>query len=557
MSLLESMNDDLVDVIAGFLRGRMVASASVGVRSWARLRDNQRFWYGRCCAEQKLAGWAFEDAACWRSAYARLAGAVRSGRWVAGPFRRHGLEDRVAAPQLFASRYGGTLYNYGGWTRGGPQTDLRWVASATVESAARGAGDAPPLEFAYCRSAGRPAVNGGAQTLTPLWTAGGAGAPSDGHAASCLRRGGGEDVGAALSLVVAYGGGGGGYRHEHNDWAVGVLEEPRAGGALDEPRVRWVRAGGAAGDEFRERWAPRPPADGEPLPRCAHSGTYVPSRCFAAGLFEEGCVVFFGGHSANTAVTLAAAQFLDVKTWTWLAARDDGVAEGDVAPRARHGHSASLYEAPEGAYLIFAGGGEGIILDDPRECVDASDAQALFLGDVSLDAGAVEGLEWLPVVDLRHESYAPGRHHTAAPVGEAQVALYGGGHRPDGALVRLDLGAVVAAGRRPAPPRSVDLVDVDGGRAAPKPTPRKFHAMASLYPKLPLVVVHGGWRYNPHFDDLWIAAVAPDDADLAGFREARRRVRGGPLVAARPGRLPALFFSIFARLRGLRRFPRR
>ena len=62
-----------------------------------------------------------------------------AARWAAGPTRAHGLGDRVAAPQMFLSPDGRRLYNYGGWTSRGPQTDLAVSSADAYEAFACGA----------------------------------------------------------------------------------------------------------------------------------------------------------------------------------------------------------------------------------------------------------------------------------------------------------------------------------------------------------------------------------------------------------------------------------
>jgi hypothetical protein len=204
-----------------------------------------------------------------------------------------------------------------------------------------------------------------------------------------------------------------------------------------------------------------------------------------------------------------------------------------------HGHSAALVERGGGAYLVFVGGGTGSILDDPARCNERSVAQVL-------DLHSLRG-PFLPKVQLTHDSYAPGRHHTACRVSQNRVVLYGGGDNPDPAVCVLDLAAVVdaavaaaaraqtaasaqaaeterrglarraisrlAAGltRSASPPATVALRDLGGGET--QPTPRKFHAACSLYPWRPLLVIFGGWQVDRHFDDMWVLA----HGDLASY----------------------------------------
>ena len=208
-------------------------------------------------------------------------------------------------------------------------------------------------------------------------------------------------------------------------------------------------------------------------------------------------------------------------------------------PLPTHGHSAALVERGGGAYLVFVGGGTGSILDDPARCNERSVAQVLDLH--SLDG------PFLPTVLLTHDSYVPGRHHTACRVSQNRIVLYGGGDNPDPAVCVLDLAAVVdaavatkmaqtaasapavegerrgfarraisrlAAGltRSVSPAATVALRDLGGGET--QPTPRKFHAACSLYPWRPLLVIFGGWQVDRHFDDMWVLAHG---GDLASY----------------------------------------
>ena len=275
---------------------------------------------------------------------------------------------------------------------------------------------------------------------------------------------------------------------------------------------------------------------GTRIRRCAHTATYVPSRCFAdAQLFPEGAVFFFGGHHENGR-TLAHIQLLCVKTWAWFSCHVVGGSQ--LMPT--HGHSAALVERPGATYVVFVGGGTGSILDDPARCNEHSVAQVVELA--FLDRVAL-GVLPFPPVQLAHELYVPGRHHTACRVSQNRVVLYGGGDNPNPAVCVLDLAAVVdaavaaaaasaqamegerrglarraisrlAAGltRSVSPPATVALQDLGGGET--QPTPRKFHAACSLYPWRPLLVIFGGWQVDRHFDDMWVLAHG---GDLASY----------------------------------------
>ena len=143
---------------------------------------------------------------------------------------------------------------------------------------------------------------------------------------------------------------------------------------------------------------------------------------------------------------------------------------------------------------------------------------------------------FLAPVQLAHESYVPGRHHTACRVAQNRVLLYGGSDNPDPSACVLNLAAVVDAAveaaasaqterggrarraiarlltRSASSPATVALQDLGGGET--QPTPRKFHAACSLYPWRPLLVIFGGWQVDRHFDDMWVLAHG---GDLASY----------------------------------------
>ena len=532
---IATLADDLQRHVMVFLEGPDCCRAGGAIKRWRALQD-ERWWYLKTKLDFCVNRWDANDEPSWRAAYARCRVGPSAARWTAGPTRAHGLGDRVAAPQMFLSPDGRHSYNYGGWTGRGPQTELAVSSADAYEAFARGE-EAEP-RFRLCPSSGQPAHPGGAQSLTPLWLPGGDAAPSQALVAS-LAPAGFLRAGDRAHLILAFGGGLGGYRHEHADWAVGVLADR---GGDEAPRVHWVR----------------PEASGTPMRRCAHTATFVPARCFAeAQLFPEGAVAFFGGHNDNGR-ELTHLQLLCVKTcdrgvsiiilsrlnaspvaphrWTWRAY--PAYPAGSAAPT--HGHSAALVERGGRTYLVFVGGGTGSILDDPARCQEHRIAQVLFLrGDEPFLR-----TRFLPTVQLAHESYAPGRHHTACRVSKDCVLLYGGGDNPDPAVCVLDLAAVVdaavtaemaqapaiiqaaetehrgltrqaisriVAGLTRSPPATVALQDLGGGETTP--TPRKFHAACSLYPWRPLLVIFGGWQVDRHFDDMWVLA----HGDLASY----------------------------------------
>ena len=201
------------------------------------------------------------------------------------------------------------------------------------------------------------------------------------------------------------------------------------------------------------------------------------------------------------------------------------------SPLPTHGHSAALVERGGGAYLVFIGGGTGSILDDPARCNEHSVAQVVDLHTL----GHAHRDPFLPTVQIAHDSYVPGRHHTACRVSQNRIVLYGGGDNPDPSVCVLNLAAVVDAAveaaasaqterggrarraiarlltRSASSPATVALRDLGGGET--QPTPRKFHAACSLFPWHPLLVIHGGWQVDRHFDDLWVLA----HGDLASY----------------------------------------
>merc|ERR1719181_1828365 len=154
-------------------------------------------------------------------------------------------------------------------------------------------------------------------------------------------------------------------------------------------------------------------------------------------LFPEGAVIFYGGHTENGR-ELADCQVLCVKSWAWFSCS----LVGGTQLMPTHGHSAALVERPGATYVVFVGGGTGSILDDPARCNELSVAQVV---ELPIMGRAGLGAYPLPTVHLMHESYVPGRHHTACRVSKDCVILYGGGDNPDPSVCVLDLAAVVDA----------------------------------------------------------------------------------------------------------------
>ena len=503
---LATLADDLQRHVMVFLEGADCCRAGGAIKRWRTLQD-ERWWHLKTKLDFSVNRWDANDEPSWRAAYARCRVGPSAARWAAGPTRAHGLGDRVAAPQMFLSPDGRRLYNYGGWTSRGPQNDLAVSSADAYEAFARGE-EAEP-RFRLCPSSGAPAHPGGAQSLTPLWLPGGGAAPSQAHVAS-LAPAGFLRAGDCAHLILAFGGGLGGYRFEHDSWAVGVLADR---GGDEAPRVHWVR----------------PEAYGTPMRRCAHTATYVPARCFAKEtVFPEGAVIFYGGHNDNGR-ELAGVQALCVRSWNWI----DLPTHGRGLPT--HGHSAAFVERGGGAYVVFVGGGTGSILDDPARCQEHSIAQVLEVGWNPF-VGQELSANFLAPVQLAHNLYVPGRHHTACRVSQNRVVLYGGGDSPDPTACVLDLAAVVDAAveaaasaqterggrarraiarlltRSASSPATVALQDLGAGET--QPTPRKFHAACSLYPWRPLLVIHGGWQVDRHFDDMWVLAHG---GDLASY----------------------------------------
>ena len=346
----------------------------------------------------------------------RAAESGPSGRAPGGPARRACTAGRdAAAPQMFLSPDGRRIYNYGGWTSRGPQTDLAVSSADAYEAFARGE-EAEP-RFRLCPSSGSPADPGGAQSLTPLWLPGGGAAPSQAHVAS-LAPAGFLRAGDRAHLIPAFGGGLGGYRFEHDSWAVGVLDRRARRGLL---RI---------GCDLR--------AYGTLTRRCAHTATHVPARCFA-----KEAQMFLGGgrdllwrpHRKRKRVGSSAGALRQVLELVRSA--DARSRSADTRPQAS---PPSATRAPR----RVVGGGTGSILDDPARCQEHSIAQVLEVGWNPF-VGQELSANFLAPVQLAHVSYVPGRHHTACRVSQNCVVLYGGGDNPDPAVCVLDLAAVVDA----------------------------------------------------------------------------------------------------------------
>ena len=120
-------------------------------------------------------------------------------------------------------------------------------------------------------------------------------------------------------------------------------------------------------------------------------------------------MIFYGGHNDNGR-ELAGVQALCVKSWNWI----DLPTHGRGLPT--HGHSAAFVERGGGAYVVFVGGGTGSILDDPARCQEHSIAQVLEVGWNPF-VGQELSANFLAPVQLTHESYSPGRHHTSCRIG--------------------------------------------------------------------------------------------------------------------------------------------
>ncbi|KAJ1445721.1 hypothetical protein M885DRAFT_549063 [Pelagophyceae sp. CCMP2097] len=540
MANFDSLSDELHLVIAGFLRGAEAVAASTAIRYWAAAllaRDDafSEFAEREFRLPAQLQGRAGADS--WRDTYRRLAQPLREATWAAATCA-HGLGDRVAQPQLFVGIDGARVFNYGGWTPAGPQTDLRCVPLDAFRRAAE-TRDARDVVFRHVPAAGTPCARGGCQTLTPLWQRGDA--PTLAHVKLMAPLFGLDAtvVTPATMLVLAYGGGGGGYRNEHDDWRIGIIYDVACGdtGGDAGPRVRWQRVA----------------TRGQPAPRCAHSATYVPARL--APRFPEGCVVAFGGHSHDCHRSLDSVDVFCLESLSWThfdgpaatprsaAARAAAALHGGGGagawPRPRHGHTATLVEpASRIAKIVVVGGGRGNIIGEPgAEFSDACSldlSSPLFQRGTPLDAGggyaATRALFHWDVRHLSHVHYAPGRHHSASPTHDGRgVLLFGGGAAPSNPLCVLDARDLLVDSGAVA----LRALGLPAGRP---PRARKMHGACCLLPFAPLLVVFGGWETNAHFDDLWYARFSRGAPRHAAHRTAGTDARYDRIAAVAPTR---------------------
>lgn len=501
---LADLNDELAELIVSFFAAWELARIEAALPDWRPIVSSEDWWRARCRFEftstplpdSPRAG----QGASWRETYRILFGAKRAdiGAWCYQS-RGHGLADRVAQPQLFVGRGGHKLFNYGGWSNRGPQTDLHWVAINTVARATlRHDSDEPgirPWRFAPVPAVGRHAYRGGVQSLTTLWFGGDA--PSADLVAATAREIGasqafdGDDLILGCSLVMAFGGAQGGYRHEHNDWAVGVLHD---GGIDGSPWIVWGQPrpkGGASGTAAPHH---------EPQARGAHTATYVPGRLMRQDQHPEGCIIVYGGHVMHCTETTSSMDILDIQTWRWSRLPA-------VGGTSRHGHSTTLVELNGHGYLVALGGGTGNILSAGQE---HKDCQVL-----DLSTGT-----WSATIRLHCPPHAvPGRHHVACLGLDGQILVFGGQNsspRPSSKVQVLDGFEAVRLALNPSEAMSeivlrdvptVGPTDGQATRREPAPRGRKMHAAACLLPWAPLYVVYGGWETGPHFDDLWVYAL--------------------------------------------------
>lgn len=506
---LAELNDEVLLQIMSLLPGWMAwRLEATGLAAW---RASDSWWQSRCHLE-----FSSETAlGSWRQTYRRLLGVkiARTGVWCYTS-RQHGLNDRVAAPQLFVGPSGQKLFCYGGWSDGGPQTDLHWVTVDAVRDAAKKLSrEVDQWRFQPAEAFGAPARAGGVQTLTPLWF--GKDGPTEAHIATTaekLQRGQhrATDIEVGAALVMAFGGGGGGYRHEHNSWAIGVLQE---GKGSNSSKILWGRPeqGSLDQESILDPW--------QPTARCAHSATYIPSRF--AGM-DEGCVMIFGGHTSHCTSSLASAEMLSLNDWQWQPLnlqKSEALGEDWEMPP-RHGHSTTLFEVDGKGYLVVLGGGTGNILDN----FGVHD-----IGDVAVLA--IESWKWIGHYRLSGD-IIPGRHHTACRGIGNQLLVMGGGRRPSDKVCVMDAEACIHRAVMGDALGEVELREVpcssarspEEGRAqCSLPTGRKMHGAASLAPFAPLFVIYGGWKTGPHFSDLWTFAIGADASDLEDFQALERQ----------------------------------
>eukprot|EP00439_Symbiodinium_sp_Y106_P079051 s977_g17.t2 len=325
---------------------------------------------------------------------------------------------------------------------------------------------------------------------------------------------------------MTFGGAGGGYRHEHNSWSIGLLQEGEGDAASS---ILWGRPQGGSTPDLDDSGELRE----QPLPRCAHSATFIPAR-LAGAEYPEGCVAVFGGHTQHCTESLANMDILSLSNWQWralpLIEKSEALPE-DWQMQHRHGHSATLFEVDGRGYLVVVGGGIGNILEN-WGVRDFGDLVVLDLDP--------SGWRWIGHYMFRHDhSLAmPGRHHTACKGLGGKLLLMGGGRRPGRQVCVVDAeqcirravcgDAVGQTGLRPIPhqvPRPV--AGEEGGAAASMelgrseaalPVGRKMHGAACLAPWAPLVVIFGGWETGPHFSDLWAFAIGNSAEDIEDYR---------------------------------------
>mmetsp|Transcript_22787 Transcript_22787/g.52058 ORF Transcript_22787/g.52058 Transcript_22787/m.52058 type:complete len:625 (-) Transcript_22787:118-1992(-) len=532
-----SLSPEVSGLVLSFLSAPELAVAEASLPEWHKtVLSKQRWWSERCLAEFGARPHAANLwSTCWRRKYQQLYGAAHPthGTWCYYS-ETHGLDDRVAQPQLFLGPEGRKMFCYGGWTDSGPENDLHCVSiedvcrrclrndGATTTLEAHGdqeEAESAGFRFEYVEMQGRPCRRAGVQTLTPLWF--GTEAPTAKHIsetyANFVCQGsltkGRKPESQNMAMVLAFGGAQGGYRSEHNHYAVGLLTECQHDGTSS---IVWGR--------------PKESPDSDtPTPRAAHTATYVPGRFLPPGEYPEGAVVVFGGHTEDTEVELSSIELLRIHNWSWYKLQPRG-----VAPRARHGHTATLVEVDGRGYILFIGGGTGNILGS------SGDRDTEEFGDVAiLDCYSWSWLGPLHMSWIVEQSDRPtlGRHHTACAGLGGQVLLYGGGRQPQSKHVRtLDGRQCVEAAK--AGQESVTVREVachersdedEQWKSATKlPECRKMHGAVSLLPFAPCLVIYGGWFTGSHFSDLWILGLGGSKHQLSSFAAPKLPSRSRP-----------------------------
>mmetsp|Transcript_41607 Transcript_41607/g.75450 ORF Transcript_41607/g.75450 Transcript_41607/m.75450 type:complete len:643 (-) Transcript_41607:66-1994(-) len=537
---LSTLSPEVSGLVLSFLSGRELAAAEASLPEWHKTVLNKESWWSERCLKEfgSIPHTANLWSDCWRRKYQQLYGASHPthATWCYSSCD-HGLEDRVAQPQLFIGPRGQKMFCYGGWTEGGAVNDLHSVPlkemytrcqQNSAPSASRAAAAAAPEEeprereqegfrFQEVETQGKPVYPAGVQTLTPIWFNGDA--PTQAHvlatyesfvSSGCLTRGKSLEN-KDMSMVIAFGGAQGGYRNEHNRYAVGILSE----GQQDSPSsIVWGR--------------PKECPDSlPPTARAAHTATYVPARFLPAHEYPEGAVVIFGGHTDDTSVELSSIEVLALHSWSWQRVDPRG-----VAPRPRHGHTGTLVEVDGKGYLVFVGGGVGNILGSGR-VAEFGDVAILDCQDWSWLGGPLQ-MSWAPTEEERAAPPKQGRHHTACVGLRGQILLYGGGHRPDRPVRVLDgkqcvelakageesiTVSAISCYERPgsAAPAAEEGAEQHWGEASTLPEGRKMHGAVSLLPFAPCLVVYGGWNTGPHFSDLWILGLGCSQRELRNF----------------------------------------